>query len=442
MKLHLVSLGCARNLVDSENMLGQLKQAGWAITQEPAQAQIIIVNTCSFIESAVNESIDTILELAKFKHHGNCRHLIVAGCLPERYREEIVQSLPEVDLFLGTGALDKIVQAVEAPEKFKGCLLPNPDSLNLQNAYSFGELSSRHMAYLKIAEGCNRTCTYCIIPKLRGKQKSRPLEDLVAEARHRIASGVKELVLIAQDTTNYGKDLTPPYDLSRLLNRLVDISDGVWIRFLYGHPDSINEKMIQTVAQHSNICSYFDIPIQHASDKVLKRMGRRHTRDDLFRLFEKIRLLVPQVALRTTAIVGFPGETDNDFQQLLSFTEEVRFDHLGVFTYSDSEDLVAHKLSNHIPPDVAKARFDELMSCQREISLDNNQKYIGRVVKVLLEAAPEDNVFLGRTHFQAPEVDGLTYIHSKHPENELRIGSFTSIRITDALEYDLIGEAA
>ncbi len=436
MKLHLVSLGCAKNLIDSEVMLGRLVNAGWVITDVPAEAEIIIVNTCSFIEPAVNESIDTILELAKFKETGICRHLVVTGCLPERFREEIVHALPEVDIFLGTGAFDRIVHAVNGSSDFSKCLLPDPNLLTMQAKEAHRVRSLSHIAYIKIAEGCSRHCAYCIIPRLRGKYRSRNHEDIIAEARSLVLSGVKELILVAQDTTSYGKDLNMSVDLSGLLESISDISEDVWIRLMYGHPESIDESIVKTIATYDNICTYFDIPVQHVSNSVLKRMRRKYTRDDLYRLFEKIRETAPDCALRTTAIVGFPGETDKDFQQLFDFAEDICFDHLGVFLYSDSEDLQSHRLSHHVPKNTAKERHDRLMSRQADISLKNNQKYIGKVLKVLVEEKSEDNLFVGRTYFQAPEVDGITYINS----NQLQPGRFAGIKITDAFEYDLAGK--
>lgn len=438
MKLHLVSLGCAKNLVDSELMLGRLMKSGWTNTPDPGNADIIIINTCSFIESAINESIDTILELARYKQSGVCRRLIVAGCLPERFREDIIQALPEVDCFLGTGAFHEIVKVVASSSAPSKCLLPDPDLIPLQNQGATRALSLPHMAYLKIAEGCSRYCTYCIIPKLRGKQKSRRLEDIVVEARFLISSGVKELILVAQDTTFYGKDLLPPVPLSRLVENIAGISASVWLRIMYGHPESIDDPFIRTVAKHRNICSYFDIPVQHVSDMVLKKMGRSYKTDNLLRLYDKIRLFVPDAALRTTVMVGFPGETDADFEALVAFVKAVRFDHLGVFIYSDSKDLPSHRLSGHIPENVAQERYDRLMSCQLKISLENNRKRIGKVYDVLVEETTEDNLYNGRTFFQAPEVDGITYIHAE----QLQTGSFVGVRIVDALEYDLIGEAA
>jgi ribosomal protein S12 methylthiotransferase len=424
-------------------MVGKLSKAGWVITQDPNDAETIIINTCSFIESAVNESIDTILELAKYKEKGSCNRLIVTGCLPERYREKVVKAIPEVDIFLGTGAFDKIIEAVDGSLGPSACLLPDPDSLALQRSDTPRVQSSRHIAYLKIAEGCSKHCSFCIIPRLRGKQKSRSLEDIVVEAQCLMQSGAKELVLIAQDTTAYGTDLTPPVSVSHLLERLSNLpdvertlADEFRIRMMYSHPESIDDSVIQTIAVHNNICSYFDIPIQHASNRVLKQMGRKYTRDDLHRVIDRIRTADPDAAIRTTAIVGFPGETDNDFQALIGFIEDMRFDHLGAFIYSDSEDLPSHKLSGPVPIDIAQTRYDRLMSRQAQISSEINRKYQGRVLNVLVEKVLENSLYSGRTLYQAPEVDGITYVHSTH----LKTGCFADVRIRETLEYDLIGD--
>lgn len=445
MKVYLESLGCARNQVDSEIMTGRLSRAGWSLTQEPAEAHTIIVNTCSFIEDAADESIEVILDLAEFKKNGSCQRLVVTGCLPERYRENIVKELPEVDTFLGTGAFDQIVTAVESPPTTDKCFLPDPDLAFVQAPDSPRSLSSQHMAYLKIAEGCSRHCTYCIIPKLRGTQKSRPMDDIVAEARQLTQSGTKELVLVAQDTTCYGRDLPTPATLSQLLEELITTTgtenEGqIWLRVLYGHPESIEDSFIATMATQPRICSYFDLPVQHASNSVLKKMGRHYDKDDLYRLFDHIRTLVPEAVLRTTLIVGFPGETDADVDVLEKFVEDVRFDHLGVFTYSDSDDLPSHSLPGHVPAEVARERYDRIMSRQMDISSQNTRKYIGQKLQVLVEESLENDLFVGRTRFQAPEVDGVAYVKPGSPQQELKIGQFVDIRVTDALEYDLIGE--
>lgn len=436
MKLYLASLGCAKNLVDSEVMLGRLIKAGWRVTQDPQTADTIIVNTCSFIESAVNESIDTILELARFKSNGTCRRLIITGCLPERYREAMVETLPEVDVFLGTGAFDKIVTAANGDLDIGSCFLPDPNIISYEQQESLRIRSSSYMAYLKVAEGCSRHCTYCIIPKLRGKQRSRPLENIVSEARDLISSGVKELILIAQDTTHYGTDLHPPLPFHRLLEKISELSDNIWIRILYGHVESIEDAFIRTVAEHRNICSYFDVPIQHASNRILKKMGRNYTSVDLYRLFDKIRSIVPDAALRTAIIVGFPGETDKDFEILSTFIQDICFDNLGVFVYSDAEDLHSHKLPGHISRSIAMDRYNRLMALQQKISLINNRKHIAKNYDVLVEESMGNNLYKGRTFFQAPEVDGITDILSR----DLHIGSFVHVRIEEASEYDLKGK--
>jgi ribosomal protein S12 methylthiotransferase len=422
-------------------MLGRLRERGWEITGDPDAAEVIVVNTCSFIESAANESIDTILSLATCKQTGVCRRLIVTGCLPERYRAEIVASLPEVDLFLGTGAYDMIEKGVEDLLGTENCLLPDPNRTELVNAPFPRMITEPQSAYLKIAEGCNSRCTYCIIPKLRGNHRSRTMADITAEARKLIDAGVREIVLVAQDTTNYGRDLLPPSDLNHLLLQLSDLSENIWIRFLYGHPNRLDAALIKTVASRPNICSYFDIPIQHASDSLLQRMGRRYSRDDLYRVFDTLRTLAPEASLRTTAIVGFPGETDADVETLIAFMEKIRFDHLGVFTYSDADDLPSHGLSGHVSKKVAEARLAQVMGRQLEISRENNEKHLGRTLTVLVEESPEENIFIGRHSGQAPEVDGITYVHVKPAHSMVTTGSFTRVRIIDTLEYDLVGEA-
>ncbi|MCU0559924.1 MAG: 30S ribosomal protein S12 methylthiotransferase RimO [Desulfobacterales bacterium] len=449
MKLHLTSLGCAKNQVDSELMLGRLRQAGWIITDDPEEAHAIVVNTCSFIEAAAQESLDTILELADYKKSGACRRLVVAGCLPERYREEIVNTMPEVDVFLGTGAFDQIVAALGKAGRTCKAILPDPDAARDPDHECPRVLSAPHMAYLKIAEGCSRSCSYCIIPKLRGRHRSRPMEDVVAEARDLVASGVNELILVAQDSTAYGADMAPRRSLGRLIESLAGISAGKgaalhapWIRVLYGHPESIDDDFIRAVAAHPNACSYFDIPIQHASDRVLKRMGRRTPREKLRTLFRRIRGMVPDAVLRTTVIVGFPGETDRDFDELMRFVEDIRFDHLGAFVYSDAEDIPSHRLRGHVPEAIAQDRFDQLMSAQMEIAAEINQGRIEKTYGVLIEEHLGNHLYAGRTYFQAPEVDGVTYVNTARFGHELAIGRFVRARITDAMDYDLMGEVA
>ena len=435
MKIYLVSLGCARNLVDSEIMSGKLNTAGWTLSEDPEEADVIIVNTCSFIEAAADESIDTILALAAYKQKSVCRRLIVTGCLPERYREEIISALPEVDAFLGTGAYDRILEAVQDTPLPVMCLLPDPDAISVSCADTPRELTTWPVAYLKIAEGCSRRCTYCIIPRLRGNQKSRSIEDIVAEAEKWVAAGIRELTLVAQDTTAYGQDLADPADLSSLLERLSLLSDDIWIRFLYGHPESITERIIRTVADLPNVCSYFDIPVQHVSDRILKHMGRHYGKQDLIRLFDDIRTIIPDASLRTTVITGFPGETDEDFELLLSFIKTVQFDHLGVFVYSDADDLPSHHLPNPVSPRIAGQRRSWIMNVQKKISTRKNKKHLENKYRVLVESSPENGIYLGRTFFQAPEVDGVTIVHS----DQLTIGNIVPVLITDTQEYDLTG---
>ncbi len=428
-------------------MLGRIKKAGWAIVEDPEDADAIVVNTCSFIEDAADESIEMILELAHYKQSGKCQRLVVAGCLPERYRDQIVDQLPEVDAFIGTGAFDRIVEALEGSTISSGCLLPDPVTISPQDKNAPRALSTSHMAYLKVAEGCSQHCTYCIIPKLRGKKRSRPPQEVISEAQALFADGVKELVLVAQDTTSYGKDLQPTASLSQLVEDLASLpvktaaGPEAWIRVLYGHPESIDDAFIKTVASYPNICSYFDIPIQHVSRPILKRMGRNYNQDDLQRLFDKIRKEVPGASLRTTLIVGFPGESEKDFKTLLRFIESTQFDHLGVFLYSDSEDLQSHRLPGHVPAEVAQERYDQLMSSQLDISAQKYQQYIGQTLSVLVEESVENRLYAGRAPFQAPEVDGMTYVKFGPDQPDPAIGSFSKIKVSDAMEYDLIGDA-
>jgi ribosomal protein S12 methylthiotransferase len=438
--LYIESLGCARNQVDSEAMAGQLQLAGWLMVRDPARADVIVVNTCSFVASAIDESIDTILELSRHKKTGRCRRLVVAGCLPERFRDDIVDALPEVDQFLGTGAFARIVDAVAGKMPRGGCLLPDPDSIPM-DPKTVRQRAQSHTAYLKIAEGCSRHCTYCIIPRLRGRQKSRPIGKILEEARGLIADGVRELNLVAQDTTAYGQDLGSGAGFDTLLHNLAELAGKSWVRFLYGHPESITDRVIETVAGHDNLCPYFDLPVQHAAANVLGKMNRHYDSRRMLDLFARIRAAVPDAAIRSTLIVGFPGETEADFQTLMDFVEQVRFDHLGVFTYSDAEDLPSHRLPDHVPPEVAQMRYDALMEKQMRISADNLTAQVGRTVPVLVETRCEPHLFEGRSMRQAPEVDGLTFVRTAPDGPEVPVGQPARVRITDALEYDLIGDA-
>jgi ribosomal protein S12 methylthiotransferase len=448
--IYLESLGCARNQVDSEIMLGRLEAAGWHITDDPEIADAIVVNTCSFIESAADESIDTILALAAYKQSGQCRQLIVTGCLPQRYRDDIRQALPEVDLFLGTGGFADIVDALAHPHIGRACRLPAPGSAPAQRATTPRRLLDSHMAYIRISEGCNRHCTYCIIPSLRGRQQSRQPRDIVQECASLQQAGIKEAILVAEDTTAYGQDLTPPLGLNDLLRQLTDAinlppapslddagaSADFRLRLLYGHPSSIDSRVIATVAAHPRICPYFDLPIQHASPKMLERMGRHYRPQRLLDLIADIRRQAPGATVRTTVIVGFPGEDDDDFQQLLDFIQVARFDLLGAFVYSDAADLPSHHLDGHVRPEIAQNRFDQVMALQESVSADLNQRHLDRIYHVLIDGRQDDGLLIGRTAHQAPDVDGLTLIARGHAE----IGSYARVKITDTLAYDLIGE--
>lgn len=435
-KVYIESLGCARNQVDSEIMLARLAANGWTLSDEPDEAEVIVVNTCSFIASAADESIDTILALAEYKTKGQCRRLIVAGCLPERYGQDSVEALPEVDHFLGTGAYDQVVAAARGGLAPGTCLLPDPDAIDVRSSVARKPFAA-HMAYLKIAEGCSRSCTFCIIPKLRGRQKSRPMDAVLTEARGLIARGVKELVLVAQETTAYGNDWSGGPGLADLLQALAELDPSVWIRFLYGHPQSLTSLVVETVAQYPNLCPYFDIPVQHASESVLRRMGRHYRFDDLLRLFDDIRVKIPRAALRTTVLAGFPGETDDDVDRLVHLMERIRFDHLGAFAYSDAEDLPSHGLKAHVGPRVAQERVDRLMVLQKKISEEKLVRWEGRSIAVLVEKEAEPGIYAARAMFQAPEVDGCVMVRSQKP---ISPGDMIDAKIVETHEYDLVGE--
>lgn len=419
-------------------MIGQLAQAGWPLVEDPALAHTIVVNTCSFIEDAADESIDAILDMAGYKSDGACKRLIVTGCLPERYRTDIVASLPEVDLFLGTGAYGEIVEAVTRPITTGECRLPDPDTVDMRPAANLRQVTPSRSVYIKVAEGCSRHCTYCIIPTLRGRHKSRPVTDILQEAETLAAAGAREITLVAQDTTAYGHDLASPVGFDALLHQLAEACPDVWIRFLYGHPESIVPSVFDTVAAHPNICPYFDLPIQHASPDVLRRMGRHYDDAALMALCDQIRHAVPEAALRTTVIVGFPGETRKDMTILANTIERIGFDHLGVFTYSDADDLPSHRLNGHVPASTARRRHDRIMSLQMDISLARNRSRVGTVCDALVESRGDDGLVVARTQYQAPEVDGVTFVRN----SDTAPGQRFPVRIIDALDYDLVGEPA
>ena len=437
LKIALESLGCSKNLMDAEIMTGILKEKGYEFVEEFAEANIIIVNTCGFIRDAKQESIDTIVELSQLKEFGKLKYLIVTGCLAQRYADELLEEIPEIDAIVGTGNFMNISEIIDRLESEKNVT----EIGNIE--FAFDETLPRyvstpeHMAYLKIGEGCSNHCTYCIIPKLRGKYRSRKIEDIVEEAKTLAAEGVKELVVIAQDTTRYGEDLYGEAKLAELLEELAGIEGIKWIRIMYSYPESITEKLIDVIAAHDNICSYFDMPIQHASNRVLKRMNRRTSKEDIRSKVEMIRSKIPDAVIRTTVIVGFPGETEEDLEELIEFMKEIKFDRLGAFAYSREEDTPADRMDGHMDEEIKEERRDRVMMVQQAISEEINQKREDKVFEVLIEEEAEDGVYVGRTQGDAEEIDSVVYVNS---DEELEIGSFVNVYITEAMEYDLIGD--
>lgn len=438
MNILFVSLGCDKNLVDTEVMLGLLASRGHQMVDSEEIADVIVINTCCFIHDAKEESIQTILEMAEYKKAGSCKALIVTGCLAQRYKQEIIDEIEEVDAVLGTTSYDKIVEAIdEALAGHTSVEMTDIDALPLVESKRL-VTTGGHFAYLKIAEGCDKHCTYCIIPKIRGNFRSVPIERLLKEAEDLVAQGVKEIILVAQETTLYGKDLYGEKSLHKLLRELCKISGLRWIRILYCYPEEITDELIQVIKEEDKICNYLDLPIQHASDGILKRMGRRTSKEQLVEIIGKLRKEIPDIAIRTTLITGFPGETQEQHEELMEFVDEMEFDRLGVFTYSPEEDTPAAVMPDQIPEDVKEDRQAELMELQQEIAFDLAEEMIGREVLVMIEGkVADENAYVGRTYKDAPNVDGLIFVEA---EEELMSGDFARVRITGALEYDLMGE--
>ncbi|MCI7181846.1 MAG: 30S ribosomal protein S12 methylthiotransferase RimO [Schaedlerella sp.] len=437
MKLLFISLGCDKNLVDTEVMLGLLASRGYEMTDDESEADIVVINTCCFIHDAKEESIANILEMAEYKKTGKLKALIVAGCLAQRYRREILDEIPEVDVVLGTTAYDKILEAVD--EALEGNSSVELESLEtLPSVDTKRQVSTGgHYAYLKIAEGCEKHCTYCIIPKIRGKFRSVPMERLLKEARELAEQGVKELILVAQETTLYGKDLYGEKCLHTLLKELCKIPGVRWIRVMYCYPEEITDDLIQVMKEEPKICHYLDIPIQHACDAVLKRMGRRTSKQELIDIIEKLRQEIPDICLRTTLITGFPGETQEQHEELMEFVDEMEFDRLGVFTYSPEEDTPAAGMPGQISEEVKLERQAELMELQQEIAFDAAEAMAGQEVMVMIEGkVADENAYVGRTYRDAPGVDGLIFVET---EEELMSGDFARVKVSGAIEYDLIG---
>ena len=430
-------MGCSKNLVDAEHMLGILSEHGFEIVENEEDADVIIVNTCTFIESAKNESIECILELSQYKNSGNCKALIVTGCMAQRYKEQILSEMPEVDAVIGTNEYDKIADVIAELDNDKTdilwCGAGCPDEQNMPRIRT----TPSYTAYLKIAEGCDNHCTYCVIPSIRGKYKSRKIEDIVSEAEKLVSDGVRELVVIAQDTTAYGKDIYGEFCLPKLLKKLCSIEKAEWVRVHYCYPELMTDELIDVFKTEPKLCNYFDIPIQHCSDKILKRMGRRTNKAQIIGLIDKIRREIPNAAIRTSLIAGFPGESESDFEELCDFVREVRFERLGVFAYSREEDTPAYGFDNQIDEDVKNERLDKLMMIQSEIAEEQNAKKINSVVRVLVEGKDEIiKSFYGRTYADSEEIDGKVFF--KSDRNPLP-GEFVNVKVEQTMEYDLFG---
>ncbi len=440
MKILFVSLGCDKNLVDTEMMLGILGQEGFTFTDDETQADIIVINTCCFIHDAKEESVNTILEMAELKETGKLKALVVAGCLAQRYREEIQTEIPQVDCIVGTTAFDQIAAAIKEVLEGKEIGMEHVEDIDRAPVYRKKRLvtTGGHYAYMKIAEGCDKNCTYCIIPKLRGRFRSIPMDALVKEAEELVCQGVKELILVAQETTVYGTDLYGKKCLGELLDRLNAIEGLQWIRIMYCYPEEITDELIEAMVRNEKVCHYLDLPIQHGSDPVLKRMGRRTTSAQLKEVIGKLRSAIPDICLRTSLITGFPGETEEDHEILMDFVDELEFDRLGVFPYSQEEDTPAARMEDQIAEEVKEERRAALMELQQEIAFEKAEAMVGKTLTVMIEGwLEEEGVYVARSYKDAPNVDGLVFVHS---EEKLMSGAFVTVEITASHDYDLIGE--
>lgn len=433
--VHIVTLGCSKNDVDSSMMYSLLDKNKYQMVNEPSQADILIVNTCGFIDAAKEESIDTILESVEYKNEGRCKKVLLSGCLAQRYPEELIKEIPEIDGIIGTGNIDYINELLD--RSLAGDLFIKTDNLNSAYIEGIRKEVVNTTEYVKISEGCNNNCSYCIIPSLRGKNRSRKIEDIYSEVEYLVSKGAREIILIAQNTTDYGIDLYSKYSLAKLIKEISKIEDLKWIRVLYLYPDHFTEELIEEFKNNQKLVNYVDMPLQHISDDVLKKMNRKTSKEHIIKTLKNLRKSVPDIVIRTTFIVGFPGESDDDFNQLVDFIEDIKFDKLGVFEYSKEEGTRAASLDEQIPDSIKEERKNEIMAIQSEISAEILSKKIGKKLEVLIEEEVDEENYVGRTYMDSPEIDGVTYVHSA---KNLEMGSFVQIDVVDSLDYDLVGE--
>lgn len=435
-KISAITLGCSKNEVDTELLLGSLDLNKYEIAESLEESQIIVVNTCGFIESAKEESIETIWEMAKYKEE-NCEYLILAGCLAQRYSKELLEEIEEIDGIIGTGNIKDINNLLDELDSNKANKIVKIDNIDNEYLEEVNRITFSPTAYVRISEGCDNLCTYCIIPKLRGKHRSRKMEDIIKEVNSLVANGVYEIILIAQNTSDYGIDLYGEYSLYKLLDELNKIVDIKWIRVLYLYPDNFNDKLIKSIKDNDKVIKYVDIPLQHINNNVLKIMGRRTSKEDIIHLINKLRKEIPNIIIRTTFIVGFPGESEEQFNELYQFVKDTKFDRLGIFTYSKEEDTPAYILPGHLSEEVKQARRDRIMELQVTISETNMMNKVGNIYDVLIEEYAGENIYVGRTYMDSPEIDGVVYVNSNE---ELELDEFVPVKITEYLEYDLIGD--
>ncbi|OFO60123.1 ribosomal protein S12 methylthiotransferase RimO [Peptoniphilus sp. HMSC075B08] len=433
--VHIVTLGCSKNDVDSSMMYSLLDKDKYKMVENPNEADILIVNTCGFIDAAKEESIDTILESVEYKNEGRCKKVLLSGCLAQRYPEELIKEIPEIDGILGTGNIEYINELLD--RSLSGDLFVKTDNLNSAYLEGIRKEKVNTTEYVKISEGCNNNCSYCIIPSLRGKNRSRKIEDVYKEVEYLVSKGAREIILIAQNTTDYGIDLYSKYSLANLIREISKIEELKWIRVLYLYPDHFTDDLIEEFKNNDKLVNYVDMPLQHISDNVLKNMNRKTSKDHIIKTLKNLRKSVPDIVIRTTFIVGFPGENQEDFDQLVDFIEDIKFDKLGVFEYSREEGTRAASLDEQIPDNIKEERKNEIMAIQSDISGEILSKNLGKTFKVLIEEKIDDNNYVGRTYMDSPEIDGVTYVQS---DKELEIGDFVQVEIIDSLDYDLVGE--